>query len=113
MSRRNFTIEEISVDDLLLDVGNARIRTGADQRDCIEKILAKEDQMLTLIQDIAENGLTTMPILIQPLDDGKWLVWDGNRRTTALKLLKNPERCPVEYLKPKIKKLQRSSQIAF
>ncbi|UBR49169.1 ParB N-terminal domain-containing protein [Halomonas sp. FeN2] len=105
MSRRNFTIEEVSVDDLLLDVGNARIRTGADQRDCIEKILAKEDQMLTLIQDIAENGLTTMPILIQPLDDGKWLVWDGNRRTTALKLLRHPERCPVEYLKPKIKKI--------
>tara|TARA_R110001583_G_scaffold183165_1_gene341713 strand:+ start:2139 stop:3494 length:1356 start_codon:yes stop_codon:yes gene_type:complete len=67
--------------------------------------LAKEEQMLTLIQDIAENGLTTMPILVQPLDNGEWLVWDGNRRTTALKLLRHPERCPVEYLKLKIKRI--------
>ena len=105
VSRLSFTNKEVFVDDLLLDVGNARIRTGADQRDCIEKILSKEEQMITLIQDIAENGLTTMPILVQPLDNGKWLVWDGNRRATALKLLRHPERCPVEYLKPKIKKI--------
>lgn len=46
MSRRNFTNKEISVDDLLLDVGNARIRTGADQRDCIEKYWPKKSKCL-------------------------------------------------------------------
>lgn len=103
MARSDFELVSVAVEDLLLDIGNARIRAGVDQRDCIQRILTKEDQMIALMQDIAENGLTTMPILVSPTENSKWIVWDGNRRTTALQLLRNPDICPVEHLKPRIR----------
>ncbi len=49
--------------------------------------------MLALMRDIGENGLSTAPILVSPHSDGKWVVRDGNRRVTALKLLNNPSFC--------------------
>jgi hypothetical protein len=57
------------------------------------------------MEDIAKNGLTTMPVLIMPTTDGKWIVKDGNRRITALKLLNFPDICPEPDLAPHIKKL--------
>lgn len=105
MARGDFTLlTDIPVVDILLDVGNPRIRNGQDQADCIERILRKEDQLLALMKDIAENGLTTMPILVKPVED-KLVVMDGNRRVTALKLLNDVNLCPVERLKPGIRAL--------
>ncbi|MDC9622408.1 ParB/Srx family N-terminal domain-containing protein [Xenorhabdus sp. XENO-7] len=103
MSRKDFILQKnISINDLLMDTENARIRAGSDQKNCISRILRKEKQMLILIEDIAKNGLTTMPILITPTYNGKWIVKDGNRRITALKLLNSPEICPEPHLKNKI-----------
>lgn len=107
MSRAHFTYKQnISVTDLLLDTENARIRVGSDQNDCIVRILRKEDQLLALMRDIAEKGLTTMPILVSPAPDNKWVVKDGNRRVTALKLLNDPECCPVGELKGRIRAIK-------
>lgn len=107
MGRKDFTYkEDISVHDILLDTENARIRAGSDQRNCISRILKKEKQMLVLMEDIAENGLTTMPILVMPVNDNKWVVKDGNRRITALKLLNSPDICPEPHLIPKINKIR-------
>ncbi len=47
--------------------------------------------MLNLMRDIAAEGLSTNPILVSPTPDGKWIVRDGNRRVTALKLLNQPD----------------------
>jgi len=108
MGRKDFTlVPDVEVDDLLLDVGNARIRTGQDQRDCVERILRKEDQLLALARDIAENGLSTAPIIAKPNGEGQYVVMDGNRRLTALKLLNDPESCPDERLKPTFRQLQK------
>lgn len=92
MTRASFeTTADVSVKDLLLDVSNARIRSGADQADCIARIAkGKEDQLVALASDIAENGLSTAPILAKRQADNRFVVWDGNRRVTALKLLDNP-----------------------
>lgn len=107
MARKDFTqLYNIPVQDILLDTENARIRAGSDQSNCISRILRKEKQMLVLMEDIAKNGLTTMPILVMPTDDGKWIVKDGNRRITALKLLNSPEICPEPHLIPSIKKIK-------
>ncbi|HDU4714787.1 MULTISPECIES: ParB N-terminal domain-containing protein [Klebsiella] len=103
MSRKDFVFKnDVPIHDILLDTENARIRTGSDQRNCISRILRKEKQMLVLIEDIAKNGLTTMPILIMPTQNNKWIVKDGNRRITALKLLNAPEICPEPQLISKI-----------
>jgi hypothetical protein len=107
MSRGDFQLlKDTPIVDLFLDEGNARIRDGRDQADCISKILRKEDQLMALMADIAENGLTTMPILVKPVG-GKLVVMDGNRRLTALKLLNDVHLCPVERLKSDIKQLQK------
>lgn len=101
MTRKSFeTIANVSVKDLLLDVSNARIRSGADQSDCITRIaVGKEDQLIALANDIAENGLSTTPILVRPEGNGQFVVWDGNRRVTALKLLNKPGLAPTASLK--------------
>ncbi|WP_448100958.1 hypothetical protein [Luteibacter jiangsuensis] len=95
MSREKFAlVSDIAVTDLRLDPHNARIRAGTDERDCIARIVREQKSFLALMRDIAAEGLSTAPILVQPLAGGAHLVWDGNRRVTALKLLVNPELAP-------------------
>ncbi|WP_145578541.1 ParB/Srx family N-terminal domain-containing protein [Yersinia alsatica] len=106
MARKDFTLQQnIPIQNILLDTENARIRAGSDQNNCISRILKKEKQMLVLMEDIAKNGLTTMPIIVMPEGNGKLVVKDGNRRITALKLLNSPEICPEPHLIPSIKKI--------
>ncbi|HHQ2636773.1 TPA: hypothetical protein ACSPLI_005979 [Pseudomonas aeruginosa] len=62
--------------------------------------------MLHLIKDVAENGLTTAPILVCPEGD-KWVVWDGNRRVTSLKLLSNPKLCEDPIVRAKIESIKK------
>lgn len=91
MSRQVFqTIANISVSDLLLDTGNPRIRYGADQNDCIQRIARDRQNFTNLMADIVSAGLSPEHIIVSPGEDGKWIVRDGNRRVTALKLLNNP-----------------------
>jgi hypothetical protein len=94
MSRSDFRlIKNVSIDRIQLDIRNARIRAGNDQADCVNRILRKEDQLITLARNIAQHGLTTMPILVSPdTTRGRFVVRDGNRRVTALKLLNDPAR---------------------
>lgn len=41
--------------------------------------------------DIVERGLNPLRALLAVKKDGKYIVYEGNRRTTALKLLNNPD----------------------
>ena len=90
-------IKNISINNLLLDVTNPRIQEQPDERGCIEAILhGREGQMLKLMKDIAENGLYPEAIIVSPHPEyeKKWIVRDGNRRITALKLLHDPSKAP-------------------
>ncbi|VFS47441.1 ParB/Srx family N-terminal domain-containing protein [Budvicia aquatica] len=110
MSRKDFTVQhDVAIDDILLDHQNPRIRSGDDQDDCIARVLRKEEQMLRLMASIAVDGLSTMPILVMPTDDGKWVVKDGNRRITALKLLNKPELCQLTTLRGKIRNIRKNN----
>jgi len=94
MARKDFVyIQDVSVENLRLDTSNARIRTGEDDVDCIHKILKQESQFLTLFKDIVEKGLSTIPVLVEPIGGNEYKVWDGNRRVAALKLINNPRLC--------------------
>lgn len=109
MSRQDFkTVRNVPISSIDLDIKNARIRAGQDQPDCIQRILRKEDQLLALAQDIAENGLSTMPILVSPAPRGRYIARDGNRRITALKLLNDPARwSPDARLKDKFAAIRK------
>ncbi|MHB1729620.1 MAG: ParB/Srx family N-terminal domain-containing protein [Leptospirillum sp.] len=48
---------------------------------------------MNLLKDIARNGLLPEQILVSKNDSGKWVVRDGNRRVSALKILDNPNLC--------------------
>lgn len=114
MGRKDFElVPNVAISDILLDVGNARIRTGQDQRDCIERILRKEDQLLALARDIASRGLSTAPILVKPNGAGQYVVMDGNRRVTAIKLLNDPDLCPVDRLKGPLRSLKKNHATAI
>lgn len=107
MTRNSFVRKKINLNSLELDEHNARIRHGISQADCIAKILKKEDQLLVLMKSIADDGLSTMPILVSKSSDNgrKWRVWDGNRRVTALKLLNRPSLCRDNVLRAKIERI--------
>jgi len=107
MTRNSFNRKKININYLELDEDNARIRHGATEAECVEKILKKEDQLLKLMKSIAVDGLSTMPILVSRSkhSDRKWKVWDGNRRVTALKLLNKPKLCKDASIRAKIERI--------
>ncbi|MCE1239764.1 MAG: ParB/Srx family N-terminal domain-containing protein [Azonexaceae bacterium] len=85
-----YNVTDLSIEDLLLDTHNPRIRHGADQADCIARLMRDKDALQKLIRDIASKGLTPEHILVSKAVDGKWRVRDGNRRIASLKLLNRP-----------------------
>lgn len=56
-----------------------------------------EQHMRNLAKDIVETGQLFEPPLVFP-DDDRYIVFDGNRRTTCLKLLDKPKRAPTVEL---------------
>lgn len=86
----------ISVVDLKLDIGNYRYYDQlTSQDDCIQAMLEDHGAYIfKLAEDIIDiGGLTPQPIVVSKDDEGEWVVRDGNRRITALKLLNNPALC--------------------
>ena len=67
--------------------------------------------MCNLTKDVVETGQLYEPPLVFP-DDDKFIVFDGNRRITCLKLMDQPRRAPTielqEFFAKKRSKWQRS-----
>ncbi|WP_114195273.1 hypothetical protein [Edaphovirga cremea] len=104
-------IKSININKLLLDVDNPRFPTPAEnQRDAIEKLLELQyDRLYRLAKDIALRGLDPSEnILVYPSqeEDGFFVVAEGNRRVTALKLLLLPKMAPNEKVKKAFEKLK-------
>lgn len=80
------------IDDLLLDPDNPRFpATGETDQAAIAKIVADNYDALEIARKIAAEGfhVAEPPAVIH--HDGKYLVVEGNRRTTAVKGLLYPE----------------------
>src|SRR6185369_12239331 len=82
---------EVSIDDLLLDHENPRLPTivGRSQEEMIT-FIAENYSIEELMQSIGENGFFKGEPLIVCPHNNKYLVIEGNRRLTALKLLSDP-----------------------
>jgi hypothetical protein len=90
---------------LRLNKENDRHGSLPSEPDCIRWMLENlGDEIRNLAQDIAERGLSPIDgVLVLPDTEtrGDYIIWEGNRRITALKLLDDPNRCPDAKLRRK------------
>lgn len=84
----------LQLSQLNLDRNNYRLGSFVSQRETLEAMVQdQEKSLVNLADDILELGLDpTEYVIVAPdeEEDGMYVVLDGNRRVTALKLLRNP-----------------------
>ena len=86
----------IPIANLLLDQRNPRLskRTRGQRSTIRAMAILQKGQLTSLAKDIAESGLDPSQLLIVKRSrtrPNRYIVLDGNRRATALKVLTNPE----------------------
>jgi len=101
----------MNINKLLLDVDNSRFPVSAEnQRDAVAKMLELQyDRIYRLAKDIVAKGLDPSEnVLVYPSEDedGFYVVAEGNRRVTALKLLLSPKLAPNEKARKAFEKLK-------
>jgi len=87
--------ERISIDSLKFDKNNPRLPQkliGNEKEEDVIDYMLRNGNILELMKSIAETGYSDAEPLLVVYDeaDGKYTVVEGNRRLTAIKLLKNP-----------------------
>jgi hypothetical protein len=93
------TYEELVVDDLRVNQANDRHgEVGSEDLSIAELFRLHDAQMRNLAADIASVGAVFDPPLVMPTDN-VYVVFDGNRRVTCLKLLRDPTRAPTTELR--------------
>lgn len=99
-------IENINLDDLHINRANDRHGELENETAAIAQLFRlKEGHMKKLAQDISEQGrLYELPLIWPGVDDN--IVFDGNRRITALKLIRDPRRAPTQELQDFFTNLQ-------
>ncbi|WP_338804054.1 hypothetical protein WDV76_20335 [Xenorhabdus griffiniae] len=93
-----------SINFNLIKLDQENVRFGGDiaqnQREAIELMLADPEdakKILKLAEHITLYGLDPTELqLVTPDDEGNYIVLEGNRRLTALKLLQRPDLCTQE-----------------
>ena len=89
-------IARIPISNLLVDTNNPRLADiQSNQTETIRAIASQQkSKLLTLANDIIEYGMdpSTLPV-VTPLeqDSEHYVVYEGNRRIVALKILENPD----------------------
>lgn len=81
--------KSIPLKDLVVNPANDRHGELQSEDAAIEWLLVnKTEKMRDLLQDIADkNGIFEEPLVMESDEKGKYVVYDGNRRVTCLKLL--------------------------
>jgi len=87
-----FTQMDLTVDTLQLDLNNPRLYDSKlsgnppQNEEDLMKLIAKDKELKSLLRSIRKSGVID-PIWVQATDGGKYLVIEGNRRTTCLRML--------------------------
>lgn len=86
---------ELNLDELQLDLKNPRFDGLDNQREALQKIVQSQgNKLVNLAEDIVENGMSPAHRMLVAKATGKgasgYVVLDGNRRLTALRILANP-----------------------
>lgn len=95
--------KNIPISKLIINPSNDRFQPVADEPQAIDMMLDQlGSEIYSLAKDICERGLSPKVLYVIPTKDGKYLVKDGNRRTTAIKLMQRPNL--IGKLHPDIKR---------
>lgn len=87
----------IPIKDILVNLSNPRYEQQADEESEMIKILTDKNRTYTLMNDIANNGLdpSELPIVVFDTSLSKYVVMEGNRRITSIKVLNDPKLVPT------------------
>lgn len=87
-----------SIDDLYLDEDNYRFGFAKDQQECINLIYNDSPtNFQNLLEDLVANNIGDYPLVYE--SNNKKVVYDGNRRVSALKVINNPDLAPNATIK--------------
>src|SRR5699024_7321022 len=93
----------INIDEIIVNILNPRYEPQSDEQEEIRLILSGNNQkkILNLMRDIAKYGTDPSDSVIVDYDEELkgYVSKEGNRRTTALKLYKEPELTPLNIEK--------------
>lgn len=91
----------LSIDDLLLDPQNPRLdlKPTANQEQIRKALLASEEVFDLIHKIVKSQGLIAGERLIVAKEAGRHVVLEGNRRTTAIQVLRNPSLLPKDQQK--------------
>lgn len=96
-------IKKIKLTSLFVNTENYRFEPLSSQKEAIDKMIEdQEDKLYSLADDIVTNELSPVDlIMVTPSEDvNKYIVLEGNRRITSLKLLNNPTLIDDKYSYP-------------
>lgn len=107
-------VKSVAVSKLLLDLENPRFaKEVMGQRAAINLMLEiQEEKIVRLAKDIAANGLDPSEnLMVYESDEepGFYIVAEGNRRTTALKLMAQPNLADNERIRKIFSKIKEAS----
>jgi hypothetical protein len=111
-----FERELIPLARLRLNRENDRHGPLPSEVESIEWLLTNHrDHMINLAKDLSEHGLSPLDgILVLPAGDespSDYIVWEGNRRVAALKLLDDPNRCQDINVQRRFLKLRNEARV--
>lgn len=90
--------EDVEIQSLRVNKANDRHGEVVDESAAIAELFRLHDsQMRALARDIVSEGAIYDPPLVLPTDS-IFVVYDGNRRVTCMKLLLDPQRAPTQDL---------------
>jgi hypothetical protein len=103
MSRQKYEYKQLKVTELLLNPQNPRFNPVKHQTETILAMIEdQQSKLIALAKHILEYGLNPTDIVLVEPYEKQWVVLEGNRRITALKLMNAPELISDDY--PKIKR---------
>jgi hypothetical protein len=101
------TYKSLPLTSLVVNPDNDRHGELENETAAISRLFAmREVHMKALAKDLVDKGEVLEPPLVYP-DGNMFIVADGNRRTTCLKLLANPRRAPTTELQDFFRKLRK------
>lgn len=99
--------QKVGLNILKIDEHNPRFPPVSSQEEAIDQMLAEiPEKVIAIARDIARNKLNpTVKPAVFVNQMGEYIVKDGNRRITAIKILFNPKLVKDEKLKRRFEKL--------
>lgn len=106
-------LKEINISDLIVNRANDRHGELENETTAIAWLFnTRETHMKNLAKDIVAEGRIYEPPLVSETSD-KYVVFDGNRRVTCLKVLEKPSRAPTTELQEYFSELKSQWEGAF